>query len=248
MRTLIIVPTFNEAGNIAAAIERIHTAAPGVDILVVDDMSPDGTGEIADRLAEADDRISVMHRQGKRGLGPAYLAGFAHGIESGYDLLVEMDADGSHPADALPRMIGRLSAPGSEAYGGVIGSRWVDGGSVVNWPKSREAISRVGSWYARLMLGVKVKDVTAGYRVYRAAVLDSVGLENVESQGYCFQIDLTRRVLATGAKLVEEPIEFREREVGESKMSRAIVLEAMGRVTIWGLERAWDSFGRVFRR
>lgn len=244
MRTLVIVPTYNEAGNIEAALGRLHSAAPGVDVLVVDDNSPDGTGRIADELAQKDTRISVLHRTGKGGLGPAYIAGFKEAIARGYDLVVEMDADGSHPADALPRMLARMNDSAGTDLAGVIGSRWVPGGSVVNWPTSRKIISRGGSLYARIMLGLPTKDVTAGYRVYRTDLLESIGIDDVASHGYCFQIDLTRRFLGAGYRLVEEPIEFREREIGESKMSRSIVVEAMTMVTRWGFQRMTGVFRR----
>lgn len=236
---LVIIPTYNERENIGAAVSRVHEAAPDVDIVIVDDNSPDGTGRIADDMASADPRLSVLHRAGKEGLGPAYLAGFAYGIQKGYEILVEMDADGSHPADTLPEMIRTLRDDTAGALGGVIGSRWVRGGAVANWPKSRELISRGGSWYARLMLGVKVRDVTAGYRVYRADVLDSLGLDTIASAGYCFQIDLTRRVLNAGYGLAEVPIVFRDRELGESKMSMGIMAEAMLKVTAWGAQRVF---------
>ena len=182
-----------------------------------------------------------MHRTEKNGLGAAYLAGFAYGMEHGYPLLVEMDADGSHPPERLPALISAVADDPAGRVGGSIGSRWVTGGSLVNWPRSRQLISRGGSWYARTMLGLRVRDVTAGYRVYRADVLRTILVNTVESRGYCFQIDLTRRVVAAGYDLVEVPIEFREREAGESKMSGGIVAEAMLRVTQWG-------FARVLRR
>jgi dolichol-phosphate mannosyltransferase len=232
---LVVVPTFNEAENIADALRRIHEAEPNVHVLVVDDGSPDGTAEIVRSLAESDDRVSLLERPGPRGLGPAYLAGFARGMREGYGLLVEMDADGSHPAGALPALIGAVRD--SNEVGGAIGSRWVKGGAVVNWPRSREMISRCGSTYARVMLGLKVKDVTAGYRVYRSSALRSIDLGHVQSQGYCFQIDLTRRMIDAGYQLVEVPITFTDRVHGVSKMSKTIVLEAMWRVSIWGLAR-----------
>lgn len=238
---LVIIPTYNESENIASIVERVLKASPSVHVLVVDDGSPDGTGEIADRLSEADDRIQVMHRTEKNGLGAAYLAGFASGMAQGYKLLVEMDADGSHPPERLPALISAVVENSGGRVGGSIGSRWVRGGSVVNWPWTRQLISRGGSWYARTMLGLPIRDVTAGYRVYRSEVLEQILADSVESRGYCFQIDLTRRAVGAGYDLVEVPIEFREREAGESKMSGGIVAEAMLRVTQWG-------FARLFRR
>ncbi|MCR2785218.1 MULTISPECIES: polyprenol monophosphomannose synthase [unclassified Microbacterium] len=240
-RTLVIIPTYNERENLQSIIGRTLAAAPDVHILVVDDGSPDGTGAVADELSRTDGRVHVMHRTEKNGLGAAYLAGFAWGRQRGYALLVELDADGSHPPERLPALIAAVDTDSSGTVAGSIGSRWVAGGSVVDWPWARRVISRGGSWYARTMLGLPVRDVTAGYRVYRADILDLIGLDEVESRGYCFQIDLTRRVFAAGYTLVEIPIEFREREIGESKMSGPIVLEAMTRVTQWGL-------ARVFRR
>ncbi|WP_199184281.1 MULTISPECIES: polyprenol monophosphomannose synthase [unclassified Cryobacterium] len=236
-KTLIIIPTYNEAGNIEATIRRVHAVVPGAHILVVDDQSPDGTGQIVGRLAAVDSRIFVLHRSKKSGLGDAYLAGFAWALARAYELIGEFDADGSHPADALPELIAAFDRPGVRPWV-VIGSRWISGGSVVNWPKSREFLSRAGNTYAKLMLGLPVNDATAGFRIYSATALRAMDLSSVSSKGYCFQIDLTLRVFDAAGRIVEFPIEFREREIGESKMSRGIVLEAMGRVTIWGLQRS----------
>ena len=238
----MIIPTYNEAGNIATIISRILASAP-VDVLVVDDASPDGTGHIVDLIAATETRVTALHRSGKQGLGAAYLSGLAHGKASGYSLLIEMDADGSHPPAALLSMISALAEDTTGRIGGVVGSRWTRGGSVVDWPKSREFISRGGSFYARIMLGIKVRDVTAGFRVYRTDALDLLKLASVESQGYCFQIDMTRRMLRAGFELVEIPIEFREREIGESKMSRAILIEAMLMTTKCGFLRAFGHSG-----
>ncbi len=230
---LVIIPTYNERENVESIVERARTA--GVDVLVVDDASPDGTGAIADRLAAADPGVTVLHRAGKQGLGPAYLAGFRAGLDREYEVLIELDADGSHSPEVIPTMLELLVArPG---LSGVIGSRWVEGGSVVGWPRTRELISRGGSWYARTVLRLPVLDVTSGFRAYRATALAALPLERIESQGYCFQIDMTRRLIASGALLAEVPIEFRERRFGTSKMSGMIVLEAMLRVTGWGLAR-----------
>ncbi|WP_460774817.1 polyprenol monophosphomannose synthase [Microbacterium sp. GXF7504] len=233
---LVVIPTYNEKDNLGLIVPRALDAVPSAHVLVVDDGSPDGTGDLADAMAASDDRVHVLHRTEKNGLGAAYLAGFAYGFEHGYDLLVELDADGSHPPERLPALIDAV-VTGPATVGGSIGSRWVRGGSVVDWPWTRQLISRGGSWYARTMLGIPTRDVTAGYRVYRSEVLRQVLEESVESRGYCFQIDLTRRVLRRGYTLVEVPIEFREREAGESKMSSGIVVEAMLRVTRWGFER-----------
>lgn len=238
--SLVIVPTFNELENLPIVIENIHHFSPESHILIVDDSSPDGTGQLADALSSEDHRMSVLHRKEKNGLGPAYIAGFEWGIKQGYKVLLEMDADGSHPASALPKMIDAVSGENSADL--AIGSRWVTGGSVVNWPMYRKFISRGGSWYARTMLGVKVKDVTAGYRAFKVGVLQQIDLSDVDSQGYCFQIDLTRRTLQLGYSIVEIPIEFKERELGTSKMSGSIVLEAMAQVTKWGFSRIFRNF------
>lgn len=225
-----MVPTYNELENLEPIALRIREAVPDVDLLVVDDNSPDGTGDLADKLASADDRIHVLHRPGKGGLGAAYLAGFAWALERGYGAVIEMDADGSHQAEDLPRLIGGLDRADL-----VVGSRWVPGGKVVNWPLSRVIISRGGNVYVRLMLGIKVRDATGGFRAYRASALRAIALDEVVSQGYCFQIDLTLRTLRAGLTAVEIPITFIERARGTSKMSNAIVKEAFWRVTQWGI-------------
>jgi dolichol-phosphate mannosyltransferase len=239
-RVLVMIPTYQERENIDRVLDRLFAAVPDVHALVVDDGSPDGTADLAARRAEGDPRLHVLRRTHKAGLGPAYLAAMAWGLERDYDVLVELDADGSHPPETLPAMIAALDAPEVPAL--VIGSRWVKGGSVVNWPRSREVLSRAGNGYARLMLGIPVRDATAGFRVYRADLLRRLPLARVDSHGYCFQVDMTLRTLDAGERVAEVPIEFREREFGESKMNRGIVLEAMRRVTRWGFER------RVLRR
>jgi dolichol-phosphate mannosyltransferase len=228
----VIIPTYNELANLETIIGRVRAAVPGADVLVVDDASPDGTGELADKLAAADDHVRVLHRAGKAGLGAAYIAGFGWALERGYGTLVEMDADGSHDPADLPRMLTAL-----ENADLVIGSRWVPGGVVMNWPRSRQLLSRGGNTYARLMLGIGVHDATGGFRAYRATALQAIGLDQVESQGYCFQIDLTLRTVNAGLAVREVPITFTERTLGASKMSRAIVAEALWRVTQWGVRR-----------
>ncbi|KRC63743.1 dolichol-phosphate mannosyltransferase [Aeromicrobium sp. Root236] len=242
-RTLVVIPTYNEADNVAWIVEQLHLAQPGVDVLIADDGSPDGTGEIADSLAADDPRVNVMHRSGKQGLGSAYRAGFAWGIERGYDVLVEMDADGSHRPEDLGRLL-EASDAGADL---VLGSRWVDGGGVVNWPWHRRFISRGGTFYARLMLGIPVKDATGGFRAFHRQTLEKLPLDEVASQGYCFQIDMARRVLGAGMTIVEVPITFVERERGESKMSGGIVREALWRVTVWGLQRLISKPSRLRR-
>ncbi|GAB3657881.1 polyprenol monophosphomannose synthase [Actinocorallia lasiicapitis] len=230
MRTVVIIPTYNEIENLPLITGRVRAATPEADILVVDDNSPDGTGELADRLAAADPRLRVMHRTTKDGLGGAYLAGFRWAIAEGYDVMVEMDADGSHKPEELPLLLAALIAEDADL---VIGSRWVKGGKVHNWPKSREVLSRGGNAYARLMLGFHLKDATAGYRAFRRGALERIGLDAVDSRGYCFQIDMALRAVRADLKVVEVPINFVEREIGVSKMSSNIVAEAMWRVTQW---------------
>ncbi len=227
---LVIIPTYNEAENIQPIVSRVRAAVPDAHVLVADDNSPDGTGKLADKLAADDDHVHVLHRHGKEGLGAAYLAGFRWGIEHGYGVLVEMDADGSHQPEELPRLLTALK--GADL---VLGSRWIPGGRVVNWPKSREMLSRGGSTYSRLMLGVSIRDVTGGYRAFRRETLEGLGMEEVASAGYCFQVDLAWRAHKAGYHVVEVPITFVERERGSSKMSRGIVAEALWRVTTWGV-------------
>lgn len=226
----VIIPTYNERDNIELIMARVRDAVPLADILVVDDNSPDGTGEIAEKLAADDAHVHVLHRQGKSGLGVAYIAGFGWALEHGYGVLVEMDADGSHDPADLPSMLAALKSADL-----VIGSRYVPGGTVVNWPKSREVLSRGANLYVRLMLGIGVNDATGGFRAYRAGTLRAITLDQVDSQGYCFQIDLTLRTAESGLRIAEVPITFTERERGASKMSRSIVLEALWSVTRWGL-------------
>ncbi|MDT7550267.1 MAG: dolichol-phosphate mannosyltransferase [Actinomycetota bacterium] len=229
-RVLVVVPTYNERDNLELIAGRLHAAVPDADLLVVDDNSPDGTGKIADEMSERDERVHVLHRQGKNGLGAAYVAGFGWAREQGYDVVVEMDADGSHAPEQLPRLLAAL-----ENADLVLGSRYVPGGSVVNWPKSRELLSRGGNLYTRLLLRLPLQDATGGYRAYRRSVLDGLPLAEISSQGYCFQVDLAWQAWRQGHRVVEVPITFVERERGESKMSRKIVAEALWRVTLWGL-------------
>ena len=231
-RVLVIVPTYDERDNLRPVAQRLFAAVPGADLLVVDDGSPDGTGQLADELAREDRRVHVLHRTAKAGLGAAYTAGFAWARERGYDVVVEMDADGSHAPEQLPRLLAALRSADL-----VLGSRWVPGGKVVNWPVSRELLSRGGNAYTRTVLGLPLRDATGGYRAYRSTVLDALPLAEVASQGYCFQVDLAWQTWQAGFSVVEVPITFVERVRGESKMSRAIVLEALWRVTWWGLRR-----------
>lgn len=228
---LIVVPTYNERESLSGVVSRIRVAMPDADVLVVDDASPDGTGAIADALAKKDAAISVLHRAGKDGLGKAYLAGFERAIAGSYRYVAEIDADGSHDPAELPAMFA-LAVAGADL---VIGSRWVPGGSVLNWPRSRQAISRAGNLYSRVMLRSRIRDITAGFRVFRTAVLERLELDEVASQGYCFQVEMAWRLERTGGKVVEHPITFVERAHGRSKMHLGIVVEALLRVTVWGL-------------
>lgn len=234
-RTLVIIPTYNERDSLPVQVAGVRKVAPAVDVLVVDDNSPDGTGALADELALTDHRVHVLHREGKGGLGAAYIAGFKWGLERGYDFLCEMDADGSHRVEDFPRLLERAQRGDDPAL--VIGSRWVKGGQVENWPKHREVLSRGGNTYVRMAMRMPVKDATAGFRVFRAQTLRDIDLDGVESRGYCFQVDMTDRVLKTGGRVAEVPITFVERELGESKMSRSIVTEALWKTTLWGAQR-----------
>lgn len=243
-RTLVIVPTYNERAALPGTLARLRAAVPEADVLVVDDASPDGTGEWADELAATDSAVHVLHRTGKDGLGRAYIAGFGWALERDYAYVVEMDADASHRPEELPSL---LAAAHDPRVALVIGSRWVPGGSIVNWPAYRQLISRAGTTYARLALGLPVRDVTAGFRVYPAWVLRALPLDTVTSQGYCFQVDMTHRVHTAGGRIVEVPVTFVEREEGVSKMSGAIVREAFTNVTVWGVQRAWRRLRRQAR-
>jgi dolichol-phosphate mannosyltransferase len=229
-RVAVVMPTYEERQNLESIAGRLRAAVPNADLLVVDDNSPDGTGDLADKLSETDPHIQVLHRTDKAGLGPAYIAGFRWALERGYDAVVEMDADGSHQPEQLPQLLAAL-----DGADGVIGSRWVPGGQLLNWPRSREVLSRGANVYTRIMLGLHIKDATGGYRAYRASALQRISLDTVESAGYCFQIDLTLRMVRAGLRIVEVPITFVERERGASKMSRAIIGEAFLRVAQWGI-------------
>jgi dolichol-phosphate mannosyltransferase len=243
-RILVLVPTYNERENLPLILRRLRTAVPQARVLVIDDGSPDGTGEVADKIAVEDEHIEVLHRDEKAGLGAAYVAGFRHGLAAGFDVLVEMDADGSHAPEQLPRLVAALNHSDL-----VLGSRWVPGGQVLNWPTSRKLLSRGGNLYTRLALGIDLHDATGGYRAYRRAVLQTIDLSSISSQGYCFQVDLAWRAVQAGFRVTEVPITFAERERGESKMSGNIVREALLRVTQWGAaHRAAQLRGLLSRR
>lgn len=230
---LVIVPTYDERENLEPIVERLRSAVPAADILVVDDSSADGTGELADRLARQDARVRVLHRPVKDGLGRAYLAGFDIALRQGYDLVVEIDADGSHDPAELPAMLD-LARGAADL---VLGSRWVPGGAVRKWPWLRRAISRTANRYAPWALRSGIHDITAGYRVYRREVLGTLPLGEVASEGYCFQIEMAWRAEQHGYRIVEHPIVFVERERGASKMHAGIIAEAFWRVTMWGLRQ-----------
>jgi dolichol-phosphate mannosyltransferase len=242
-RVVMVVPTYNEAENLDWVIGRLRAAEPAVDVLVVDDSSPDGTGALADQLAATDPAVHVLHRTAKNGLGAAYLAGFAWALDAGYDVIGEMDADGSHQPEQLRRLLEALVDADL-----VIGSRYVPGGSVVNWPMRREALSRGGNLYVRVLLGIAIRDATAGYRVFRRSALEKIDLGSVESAGYVFQTDLVTRCLRAGLTVREVPIEFIERVRGDSKMSGAVASESLRRITRWGLRERRDQVRRALRR
>jgi dolichol-phosphate mannosyltransferase len=243
-RVLVILPTYNEAENLAAIVARLVESVPAVHALVVDDGSPDGTGDLADELAAADPRVHVLHRTSKAGLGAAYVAGFRWAREQGYDVVVEMDADGSHAPEQLPDLLRGLAEADL-----VLGSRYVPGGRVEDWPAHRLLLSRAGNRYTRWALRLPLHDATGGYRAARAELIDRLPFDEVASQGYCFQVDWAWRAVRAGARVTEIPITFTERALGRSKMSGSIVREALVRVTVWGLQdRLADWLPGRFRR
>lgn len=241
-RTVMVVPTYNEAENLAWIIGRLRAAEPDIDVMIVDDGSPDGTGTIADELAAQDAQIQVVHRTEKAGLGAAYLHGFGIALAQGYDVIGEMDADGSHQPEQLYRLRSALLDADL-----VIGSRYVPGGSVVNWPLFRRLLSAFGNLYVRLLLGMKVHDSTAGYRLFRRTTLEKIDIGSVSVTGYVFQTDMAWRTLRAGLTVHEVPIEFVERERGDSKMSRSVAIESLQRITWWGLKQRRAQFVRALR-
>lgn len=241
-RVAVLIPTYNERDTLPVIVTRLREVVPEADLVVLDDNSPDGTGAVADALAASDPKVSVLHRAGKEGLGAAYLAGFEWALAQGYDAVVEIDADGSHRPEHLPALL--AAAADADA---VIGSRWVPGGSVVNWPMHRKALSLGGNIYVKVLLGMPVNDATAGFRVYRADALRTMGLDDVASQGYCFQTDLTWRAVRAGLTVVEVPITFVEREVGDSKMSRDVMTESLRLITGWGVRHRADQVRTLVR-
>ena len=233
MRTLVLMPTFNEIESLAHSVAELREVCPQVDLLIIDDNSPDGTGHLADRLAAKDPQISVLHRSEKGGLGAAYLSGFGLAIDRGYEIVIEMDADGSHRAIDLPKILEKAQTADL-----VIGSRWIPGGAVVNWPAHRKAISKIGNLYANLMLRTGIKDMTAGFRASNVEFLKGLNLEGIAARGYAFQVEMALRSKRAGGEVVEVPITFVERTLGSSKMTTAIVLEALWLVTKWGFYRS----------
>jgi dolichol-phosphate mannosyltransferase len=242
-RVVMVIPTYNEADNLGWIIGRLREAQPDVHVLVVDDNSPDGTGKLADELAAADAAVQVVHRSEKGGLGAAYRHGFRVALDAGFDVIGEMDADGSHQPEQLHLLLDALVDADL-----VIGSRWVSGGSVVNWPFRRELLSRGGNLYVRILLGVPVRDATAGFRLFRRSALEAIDLESVQSTGYVFQTDMVVRCLRRGLRVREVPIEFVERVRGDSKMTGQVAAESLRRITVWGLRERREQLTRRRRR
>ena len=242
-KVLVIIPTYNERESLPIVVAGVKAIESDVDILIVDDNSPDGTGEVADQLCSTHKGVQVLHRASKAGLGAAYLAGFTWASENGYDIVVEMDADGSHQPTDLPKLLNAMTNNDV-----VLGSRWIPGGSVVNWPKRRIFLSRGGNLYTRALLGMSVHDATGGFRALRITAIQKLHLEDVQSQGYCFQVDLALRASDANLRLTEVPITFIERELGESKMDGAIVREALWLVTKWGIKKRLTDLKHLFRR
>jgi dolichol-phosphate mannosyltransferase len=242
-RVVMVVPTYNEVDNLPWIVQRLRRAEPDVDVLVVDDGSPDGTGRVADALAAQDAQVRVLHRASKAGLGAAYVEGFRWALEQGYDVIGEMDADGSHQPEQLQRLLTALREADL-----VVGARWVPGGSVVNWPWTRQALSRGGNLYVRVLLGISVRDATSGFRLFRRSALEKIDLGAVRSTGYVFQTDLVARALHAGLTVREVPIEFVERVRGDSKMTPDVARESLLRITQWGVAERTQQVRRAVRR
>jgi dolichol-phosphate mannosyltransferase len=244
VRSVVVLPTFNERENVADMLAAIRAASPDTDIMVVDDCSPDGTGELAEAAAERLGRVTVVHRQGKAGLGAAYRHGFGLAFEQGYDAIVSMDSDFSHDPTVIPEML-RLLGAGADA---VVGSRYVVGGGTVNWPLHRRLLSRWGNRYTGALLGVRVRDCTSGFRAYRSEALKTVDPASTSAEGYAFLTELVRRLAHQQADVVETPIMFKDRERGTSKMSSRIIAESMLLVTGWGVSDRWHALKGRRRR
>ena len=242
MTVLVVLPTYQEAPNIVDVLTRIRAAAPDAFVLVVDDGSPDGTADLAAEVGVELGNIDVLRRAAKSGLGPAYRAGFAWGLERDHQVLIEMDADLSHDPEMLPKLIAAVGAGRADL---AIGSRYIPGGAVPGWPASRRLLSQMGNRYVGLMLRLPVRDATAGFRAYTADILERIGLERVRADGYGFQIEMAYEVAKAGGTIVELPITFRDRARGESKMSPDIVSEALWLVTKWGTRDRWRRIRRA---
>jgi len=243
VQVLVVIPTYNESENIDRVLRRVRGALPDATVLVVDDGSPDGTGDIAEKVGTEIGNIELLRRTEKSGLGSAYRAGFRWGLDRGFDVCIEMDADLSHDPDALPDLV----APLGKGFELVIGSRYVPGGSIPNWAWHRRLLSRGGNVYASTLLGLGVTDSTSGFRAYSASVLNRIALDNIRAEGYGFQIEMTYQAKRAGAPILEVPIRFVDRTEGESKMSMIIVVEALGLVTWWGIQRVVHVFRRKSR-
>ncbi len=226
----VCIPTYQERESLPRTLSAVLAAVPEAHVLVIDDASPDGTGALADRIAATDPRVHVLHRPGKAGLGPAYVQGFRWAMDAGYEVVAQMDADGSHRAEDLPGLLARLATADV-----VLGSRWVPGGSVRDWPRRREVLSRTANRYVQVALGLPIGDATGGFRAFRRQALQSLDLGSVQSQGYCFQIDVARQAWSRGLRVAEVPIVFADREFGQSKMNGRIIREALFRVGVWSL-------------
>jgi dolichol-phosphate mannosyltransferase len=237
MRVLVVVPTYNERDNVGVLLPRVRESLPAADVLVVDDNSPDGTGDVVSELAPGLGQITLLRRPGKQGLGSAYRVGFEYGLDHGYDVVVSMDVDLSHDPEVLPELL-RLIDAGADA---VIGSRYVPGGATVDWPLHRRVLSRWGNRYTSLILGLQVRDCTSGYRAYRGAALKEIDPGSTTAEGYAFLTELVRRLVRAGLRVMETPIVFRDRRYGTSKMSGRIVAESMWLVTTWAVR---DAFRR----
>lgn len=234
-RRLVVIPTYNEAGNIKSLIDQLFATIPECEIMVVDDGSPDGTGLICSAISKENKKLHLIERHSKSGMGSAYRMAFIWALEQNFDEVIEMDADGSHQVSDLLRMLDtKKMNPDVDL---VIGSRWIRGGKTVNWPRSRELLSRIANRYVRIMLGMGIHDATAGFRIYSSRILRKIDLGHIRSEGYSFQIEMTRAAYKAGAVIVEIPITFKERENGVSKMSKKIVREAIFLVTVWGVKR-----------
>jgi dolichol-phosphate mannosyltransferase len=232
---LVIIPTYNEAESLPILLRDLAVLRGDLNYLVVDDGSPDGTAEICEKLKSEIPNLEILKRSKKSGLGSAYRDGYRYALEKNFDAIIQIDADGSHQVSDLPKLLTKFES--NPSFDLVIGSRWIKGGSVLNWSKHREALSRLANIYSSLLLGLGVKDSTAGFRVYKTSAIKNLNLGNIKSEGYCFQIEMTREMKNIGGVISEVPITFVERQFGTSKMSGKIVIEAMLRVTNWGLLR-----------